>query len=187
MPHSIRTNQSDVGTAQKLQRQLPADRQHDPRGVTRRTPPVSPLKLRAKFAENRRGKIITRKDSPLAECEALKRGEMRAGSDSRLTECGSATRGESFSSCPSSVRAPSDAISTLLIITANATKSTVRTDCCCSFKLDPLGGREHVSGLSSPSTNGRRPARREGIYTTTDQSGLSHKAGVGFCAWSLVV
>lgn len=104
------TDQCEAGTAQKLQRQLPADRQHGPRGVTRRTPPASSPKLRANFAKNRRGKIITRKDSPLAECEALKRGEMRAGSDSRLTECGSATRGEFFSSCPSWVRAPCDTI-----------------------------------------------------------------------------
>lgn len=68
---------------------------------------------------------------------------------------------------------------TLLIITANAT-STSRTDCCCSFKLDPLGGREHVSGLSSPPTNQNQRIKRERIYTRVSQWIRPYKTGWGF-------
>lgn len=96
----------------------------------------------------------------------------------RLTECGSATPGEFFSSCPSWISAPAIWY-TLLIITANATSSS-GADCCCSFKLDPLGGREHASGLSSPPTNGRRRIKRERIYRHAGQWSRPLATGWGF-------
>lgn len=99
-------------------------------------------------------------------------------SNLHLTECGSATLDEFFSSCPSLIGAPVIRYG-LLIITANA-NTTSRADCCCSFKLDPLGGREHVWGLSSPPTNGKSQIKRERIYRRTGQWGRPYKTGWGF-------
>lgn len=115
------------------------------------------------------------RDSPLAECETW---AARWEANLRLTECGSATLDEFFSSCPSLIRAPVIWYS-LLIITANAT-TTSRTDCCCSFKLDPLGGRALGSGLSSPPTNHSSQIKRERIYRRAGQWIRPCKTGWGF-------
>lgn len=72
-----------------------------------------------------------------------------------------------------------DAIHTFLIISANASVSSGAA-CCRSFKLDPLGGREHAAGLSSPPTNGGARIKREGIYRRASQWSRADYTGWGF-------
>lgn len=154
----------EAGAAQKSSSSgpaAPASCKHDGKATMRADVPVIFLTCKKLCIPTPRHHT---KYSPLAESEALQRA---SEANLHLTECGSATLGEFFSSCPSSIGSPVIRY-TLLIITANAT-TTSRADCCCSFKLDPLGGREHVSGLSSPPTNGVSRIKRERIYRRAGQ------------------
>lgn len=154
----------DVGTAQKFDQHHHSSRQLQT--CSQQCGPTVPSSFNLQETLNPRAKASHERFS-ISWVWNINRAKCAA--NLRLTECGSATLGEFFSSFPSSISAPVIWY-TLLIITANAT-STSRTDCCCSFKLDPLGGRENVSGLSSPSTNERSQIKRERIYTRMGQSG----------------